>query len=73
MKTADLSRKHGIGEATFYNWKSKYGGLEVVGGQAAAGPGERERPAAEAAGGGASGQCGIEGSADKKMVTPAAR
>lgn len=22
-------RKHGISEATFYNWKSKYGGLEV--------------------------------------------
>ena len=29
MKAADLCRKHGIGEATFYNWKSKYGGLEV--------------------------------------------
>jgi putative transposase len=28
-KTADLCRKHGISEATFYNWKSKYGGLEV--------------------------------------------
>ena len=28
-KTADLARKHGISDATFYNWKSKYGGLEV--------------------------------------------
>ena len=28
-KTAELARKHGISEATFYNWKSKYGGLEV--------------------------------------------
>ena len=28
-KTADLCRKHGISEATFYNWKSKYGGMEV--------------------------------------------
>ena len=28
-KTADLCRKHGISEATFYNWKSKFGGLEV--------------------------------------------
>jgi putative transposase len=28
MKTADLCRKHGISEATFYNWKAKYGGLE---------------------------------------------
>jgi putative transposase len=22
-------RKHGISEASFYNWKAKYGGLEV--------------------------------------------
>jgi putative transposase len=29
VKTADLCRKHGIGEATFYNWKSRFGGLEV--------------------------------------------
>ena len=29
LKTADLCRKHGISEATFYNWKSKYGGLDV--------------------------------------------
>ena len=28
-KTADLCRKHGISEATFYNWKSKFGGMEV--------------------------------------------
>jgi putative transposase len=29
MKTVDLCRKHGISDATFYNWKAKYGGLEV--------------------------------------------
>jgi putative transposase len=28
-KTADLARKHSISEATLYNWKAKYGGLEV--------------------------------------------
>jgi putative transposase len=28
-KTADICRKHGISEATFYNWKAKYGGMEV--------------------------------------------
>jgi putative transposase len=28
-KTADVCRRHGIGDATFYNWKAKYGGLEV--------------------------------------------
>jgi putative transposase len=25
----ELCRKHGMGEATFYTWRSKYGGLEV--------------------------------------------
>jgi putative transposase len=29
MKTADLCRKHGISDATLYNWKAKYGGLNV--------------------------------------------
>src|SRR5262245_12383609 len=29
LKTADLCRKHGISEGCFYNWKAKYGGLEV--------------------------------------------
>lgn len=28
-KTADLCRKHGISAATFYNWKAKFGGLDV--------------------------------------------
>ena len=29
VKTADVCRKHGVSEATFYKWKAKYGGLEV--------------------------------------------
>ena len=28
-KTADLARKHGISEATIYNWKAKFGGMDV--------------------------------------------
>ena len=27
--TADICREFGISQATFYNWKAKYGGLEV--------------------------------------------
>lgn len=27
--TAEVCRKHGISEATFFRWKAKYGGLEV--------------------------------------------
>ncbi len=29
MKVADICRKHGISDATYYNWKSKYGGMEA--------------------------------------------
>jgi|TARA_R110000787_G_scaffold248041_3_gene353609 putative transposase len=29
MSAADLCRKHGISDATFYKWRSKYGGMEV--------------------------------------------
>lgn len=28
-KTGELCRRHGISEATFYNWKAKFGGMEV--------------------------------------------
>jgi putative transposase len=28
-KTGDLARKHGISEATLYNWKARYGGMDV--------------------------------------------
>ena len=28
-KTGDLARRYGVSEATIYNWKAKYGGLEV--------------------------------------------
>ena len=29
IKVKDLCREHGISEATYYNWKAKYGGLEA--------------------------------------------
>ncbi|MCP1899029.1 putative transposase [Bradyrhizobium sp. USDA 4537] len=27
--TANLARKHGVSEATIYNWKAKFGGMEA--------------------------------------------
>lgn len=29
VKVADICREHGISDATFYNWKAKYGGLDA--------------------------------------------
>ncbi len=29
VKVRDLCRKHGFSDATFYNWRSRYGGMEV--------------------------------------------
>ena len=29
MSAAELCRKHGISDATFYKWRSKFGGMEV--------------------------------------------
>jgi putative transposase len=29
LPVAELCRKHGISEATFYTWRSRYGGLEI--------------------------------------------
>ena len=29
LTAAELCRKHGISDATFYTWRKKYGGMEV--------------------------------------------
>ena len=29
IKVSDLCRQHGISQPTYYNWKSKYGGMEA--------------------------------------------
>lgn len=29
VKVADICREHGISNATYYQWKSKYGGMEA--------------------------------------------
>ncbi|MCD1127488.1 transposase, partial [Jinshanibacter sp. LJY008] len=30
MKVDDICRQNGISSATYYNWKSKYGGMEAA-------------------------------------------
>jgi putative transposase len=29
MSAGDLCREHGVSDATFYKWRSRYGGMEV--------------------------------------------
>jgi putative transposase len=29
VKVSEICRRHGLSPATFYQWKSKYGGLEI--------------------------------------------
>jgi putative transposase len=29
LSASDICRKHGISDATFYKWRSRYGGMEV--------------------------------------------
>ena len=29
-KVAEVCREHGVSQATYYKWKSKYGGMEVA-------------------------------------------
>jgi len=30
MSTAEVCRRHGVSPASFYNWKAKFGGMEVT-------------------------------------------
>jgi len=30
LTTAELCRQHGISEQTYYRWKAKYGGMELI-------------------------------------------
>jgi putative transposase len=43
VKTADLCRKHGISDATFYSWNAKYGGADGLGRGAIACAGDENR------------------------------
>ena len=72
-KTADVCRKHGISDATFYKWKARYGGMEVFRRPAAEGARGGEHQAEEAVGRGDTRQRDVAGCSWQKMVTPAAR
>src|SRR6202035_2375120 len=72
VKTADLCRKHGISEASFYNWKAKYGGLEVSEAKRLKGLESENARLKKLLADAMLRQCGAKGPGGKKMVTPAA-
>jgi transposase-like protein len=73
MSASDVCRKHGISDATFYKWRSRYGGMEVSDAPQAESAGRREPQSQEVAGGDDAGCVGVEGDARKKLLTPGLR
>ena len=68
-KTAEQAPRHGISEATIYNWKAKHGGMEVSEAKRLRSL-EQERQAEAPAGGYDAGQRRAEGSSAQKMYGP---
>src|SRR6185437_4879415 len=69
---ADLCRKHGISEATFYAWRSKYGGMEVSDAKRLKGL-EEENAKLKKLLGVDAGRLDAARDADKKLLTPGSR
>ena len=70
---AEVCRKAGISEATFYNWRKRYARPDAVGGEAAAPARGRERQAEEARRRPVPGQGHAAGRPVKKALKPARR
>jgi putative transposase len=73
MSTAEICRRHGISQPTFYSWKSKFSGLEVSEAKRLKALEDREPQAQEASCRTGDGQRDAEGDAGKKLLTPTAR
>jgi transposase-like protein len=73
VPVAELCRKHGISDATFYNWRSRYGGMEVSDARRLKSLEEGEPEAQEAAGGVDAGRRHAPRGARKKLLRPGSR
>ena len=72
-KCADLCRKHGMSEGTFYNWKAKFGGMTVSEAKRLKTLEDGQREAEEASGRADAGSGCDEGAGFKKVLTPAVK
>lgn len=73
MKPAELCRKHGISEATYYNWKANFGGMTVSDAQRLKDFGAGEQQARTPARRIDAGQLCAEGPAVAKIASPQAK
>ena len=71
--TAEVCRKHGISDATFYKWKARYGGLEVSEARRLKALEDENAKLKRLLGRGHARQRRAQGSAAKKLTSPAAR
>ena len=72
-RTADLCRKYGMSDATFYNWKAKYAGLTVSELKRLKSLEDENRRLKQIVGPAGVGQLGTQGVAVKKLLKPKAR
>jgi putative transposase len=72
-KTGDLARKHGVSEATLYNWKAKYGGLDVSEAKRLKALEDENRKLKKLLAESMLDNAALKGASDKKMVRPAAK
>jgi putative transposase len=61
VSVADLCRKHGVSDASIYEWKAKFCGMEVSEAKQLRKLGGREHAAQAVAGRRHAGECGVEG------------
>ena len=73
MPVAELCRKHGVSSPTFYKWKAKYGGLDVSEARRLKALEDENAKLKRMLADAMLDNVGAEGSAGKKVVTPAAR
>jgi transposase-like protein len=72
-KVSELCRRHGISDATFSTWRSKYGGLEISEMRRLRPAGRRESTAEVDRGRPGTRHPGVEGRAVKKRLRPAVK
>jgi transposase-like protein len=70
LSAQELCRKYGVSDATFYKWRSKYGGMDLSDARKPKAL-EDENTAAEEAAGRVDARCGdAQRDAEKKLLTP---